>query len=104
MGKLEEIGEVLASTGLPVAYAHFPEDDPPDLPFLVYQFAYTNNFAADGVTYAGFDHIQIDLFSRFKDTDAEDRVEKALSSYFWEKEEEYNDAEDAYRVTYEIEV
>lgn len=104
MGKLEDIGALLETTGLPVAYGHFPADAPPTLPFVVYQFAYSNNYAADGVVYHQFDHIQIDLYSRFKNTEAEDRVEKALSSYFWEKEEEFNDAEDVYRVTYEIEV
>ena len=51
-----------------------------------------------------FQEIQIDLYTRFKEPQTEDKVQKALSSFFWEKTEEYDDAERLYRIIYEIEV
>ena len=101
---LENIKEILETSGLPVAYGFFPEDAAPDLPILVYQSVYSNNFAADNVVYKKFDHIQIDLYTKLKDPATEDKVEKALSSFYWEKSEEYNDTEKTYLIIYEIEV
>nr|DAV20403.1 MAG TPA: tail component [Caudoviricetes sp.] len=74
------------------------------MPFLVYQSVYSNNFSADSIVYKKFEHIQIDLYTRFKEPQTEDKVQKALSSFFWEKTEEYDDAERLYRIIYEIEV
>lgn len=71
---------------------------------MVYQSVYSNNFAADNTVYKKFDHIQIDLYTERKDPATEDKVEKALSSFYWEKTEEYNDTEETYRIIYEIEV
>lgn len=104
MTALEKVKELLETTGLPVAYGFFPESQAPDLPFLVYQSVYSNNFSADGIVYQSFNHIQIDLFANLKEPETEDKVESALSSFFWEKTEEYDDAEKIYRTTYEIEV
>ena len=104
MAALEEIAKLLESTGLPVAYGFFPEEEASDLPILVYQSVYSNNFSADNIVYQKFNHIQIDLYTRFKEPQTEDKVENALSSFFWEKAEEYDDTEKVYRITYEIEV
>lgn len=82
---LENIKEILKTSGLPVAYGFFPEDAAPDLPILVYQSVYSNNFSADNVVYKKFDHIQIDLYTKLKDPLTEGKVEKALSSFYWEK-------------------
>ena len=101
---LEKIKKLLESTGLPVAYGFFPEAEAPHLPILVYQSVYSNNFSADGIVYQDFTHIQIDLFTELKEPETEDKVENTLSSFFWEKTEEYDDAEKIYRITYEIEV
>lgn len=101
---LENIKEILETSGLPVAYGFFPEDAAPDLPILVYQSVYSNNFAADNTVYKKFDHIQIDLYTERKNPATEDKVEKALSSFYWEKTEEYIDTEQCYQIIYEIEV
>ena len=104
MTTLENIKEILETSGLPVAYGFFPEEEAPDMPFLVYQSVYSNNFSADSIVYKKFEHIQIDLYTRFKEPQTEDKVQKALSSFFWENTEEYDDAERLYRIIYEIEV
>ncbi len=102
--ELKELYEILKSTGIPVAYRAFSEDAAPDMPILVYFVLYSNNFSADSVVYKKINHIQIDLYTKNKDTESEDKVENALSSFFWEKDEEYLDDERCYRVTYELEV
>lgn len=95
---------MLESTGFPVAYLAFPEDNAPSMPFLVYEAVSSNNFAADGMVYQKIIHFQIDLYTDKKDLNTEDKVEQALSSFFWQKTGEYNDTERVFRTIYEIEV
>ena len=102
--ELEEFKNLLETSGLPVAFGTFPEDGVPEMPFAVYTVPYSNNFSADGEVYYKVNHVQVDLFSKYKDIAAEDKVEKALSSFFWNKEEEKLDDENCYRVTYDLEV
>jgi hypothetical protein len=101
---LEGIRKQLEATGLPVAYRTWPERKAPPLPYICYMVSYSNNFFADNVTYCPVDHIQIELYTKLKDPDNEDKVEKALSSFCWEKTEEYLDSERCYQILYEIEV
>ena len=46
---LGEFKELLETTGLPVAYYSFPENEAPSLPFICYISPGTDNFSADGV-------------------------------------------------------
>lgn len=101
---IKQINDLLESTGYPVAYRFFPEKDAPSPPFICYLVAYSNNFSADGKAYHNINHIQIELYTKNKDITAEDKVEKALSSFYWEKTEEYIDSEQCYQIIYEIEV
>ena len=102
--QLKESHEVLTETGIPVAYRHCEGKDSPGLPILVYMEAYSNNFAADGIVYEKIRHMQVDLYTASKEPETEDRVENALSGFFWEKDEEYLQNERCCRVTYEVEV
>lgn len=101
---LEELEKQLKATGLPVVYRAWPEKKAPPMPFICYLAAYSNNFSADGGVYHQADHIQIELYTRFKDPGSEDKVEQALSSFYWEKTETYIDSEKCYQILYEIEV
>lgn len=96
--------ELLNNTGLPYRYLAFSEKSVPKMPFLTYQFLYSNNMAADGEVYSPISRIQIALFTKIKDPGAEKQVETALSGHYWEKEEEYLDNQDCYQITYEIEM
>lgn len=101
---LESLRTLLESTGLPVAYREWPESAAPPLPFICFLVAYSNNFAADGSVYVPIKRIQIELYTKLKKPELEDKVEKALSSLFWEKTETYIDTEKCYQILYEIEV
>lgn len=101
---LSDLGALLETTGLPVVYRQWQEGTAPPMPYLVYLSPYTNNFAADGTAYFVVNHVQIELYTKLKDPVAEGKVEKALSSLYWEKNSEYLDTEKCYQTIYEIEV
>lgn len=82
---LKELNELLETTGLPVAYREWPDEKAPPLPFICYLVAYSNNFGADNTVYYPINHMQIELYTELKDPIAEGKVEKALSSFYWEK-------------------
>lgn len=101
---LEELNTKLKNTGLPVVYRAWPEEQAPPMPYICYLEAYSNNFSADNTVYHPVSHIQIELYAEIKDQTSEDKVEKALSSFFWKKTENYIDSERCYQIIYEIEV
>ena len=101
---LEELKDLLGTTGFPVAYREWPENEAPPLPFICYLVTYSNNFAADGQVYYPIDHVQVELYTKLKDQEAEDKVEQAMSGLFWEKTETYISTEKCYQILYEIEV
>lgn len=101
---LEELKDRLETAGFPVTYREWPENTAPPLPFICYIVAYSNNFAADGGVYYPIDRVQVELYTKLKDPDAESKVEQALSSLFWEKTETYISTEKCYQILYEIEV
>ncbi len=101
---LDEFKEILCTSGLPVAYRAFPENEAPPLPFICYLVTESNNFAADGQVYYGANCVQIELYTQYKQPEVEEKVEKALSSFYWEKSEEYIDSERCYQIIYELEV
>ena len=101
---LENLYQLLKSTGLPVVYRAWPINKAPELPYICYLAAYSNNFSADGVVYQPIDHVQIELYTKDKDLTAEGKVEQALSSLFWQKSESYIEDQQCNQVVYEIEV
>lgn len=102
--RLDELEELLKTSGLPVAYRAWKPKSAPSLPYICYLVAFSENFYADGVVYQKVDHVQIELYTKHKDPVAEGRVEKALASFVWDKIETYLDSEQCYQILYEIEV
>lgn len=101
---LEELSNRLVSTGLPTTYRAWPENAAPSLPWICYLVSYSNNFAADGQVYFPINHIQIELYTKLKDPEAESKVETALHTLFWEKTETYLESQKCFKILYEIEV
>ena len=62
------------------------------------------DFYADGRVYFVFGHLQVELYSEYKDPSLESKVEAALSGFAWTKDEEFLNEEKCYLVTYELEV
>lgn len=101
---LKEFGDMLATSGMPVAYLAFPADNCPSMPFITFQEVGSNNFGADGKVYQKVRTMQVDLFTSGKDETAEDALENALNDYFWNKYQTVEDSESCQRYTYTIEV
>lgn len=101
---LSELNRALQSTGLPVTYRAWPEDSAPPLPFICYLSTGTNTLPADGSVYYQWDDIRVELYTKWKDTEAEAKVEAALNDLHWTKTGTYVESERCYIITYEIEV
>ena len=106
MKTLEDIKKILESTGLPVTYYCWPEEQAPPMPYICYHSPYSNNFAADGVTYFTADHVMIELYSRNVDKTSEKKITDALTAagIYWDRTEEYLDDEKCYESIFECEV
>ena len=100
---LTELYNVLSSTGLPVAYSAFRDDEKVVPPCITYEAAYSTNFGADNQVYSPFVHVDIFLFQKVKGN-AESSLENALNAnkLFWDKTETFNKDEEVYQTIYEV--
>lgn len=101
---LGSVASILEKTGLPVIYRAWPENEAPPLPFICYLVPGTDNFFADGETFAVINRVNVELYTKLKSPEAEVLVEKALSAIAWQKTETYISSERCYQILYEIEV
>lgn len=101
---LEELQELLNSTGIPFAHHHW--EAPPQLPYGVWLTPYSNNFGADNITYLPINHVQIELYAEEKNPKAERQIEELLTAagLYYDKEETYLENIRLYETLYEIEV
>ena len=103
---LEELKGTLKSSGFPVAYRAFRENSAPALPFICFQETGSDNTGADGIVWFSARQVDLELYTAFKDPEAENKVEAALTAagIYYDKFETYIDSEKMYQITYEIEV
>lgn len=101
-----EIKQLIESLGLPCTYHSFPDKEAPDLPYIVWYFTESSNFSADDKVYVRIEQLNIELYTRVKDFDAEKNIETVLETYnfYWDKLETYIDSEHMYEVLYQTEV
>ena len=100
--EIAEIGKLLETIGIPVSYRAFEKEQKP--PYICYMRVESNNFAADGVVYHKNTVVHIELYTKTIDVKLEDKVEEVLSSFFYEKSENYIKEEKIYQIVYEMEV
>lgn len=73
--------EILDIAGLPVAYDHFTETSEtpiPPLPFITYLEGDSVNLMADNIVLKVINNYTIELYTEFKETDIEQKLENAL--------------------------
>lgn len=101
---LNELNDLLVTTGYPVAYDHFSSEQ--TAPYICYMTPYSNNFSADGIAYQKINHVQIELYTAKKDIAAESAVESALdgADIFYDKTETFVDSEKMYEIIFDCEV
>ena len=101
---LPELKNKLTVTGFPVTYRAWPEGEAPPLPFICYLCTDDDSLFADGVVYYSFSNVRVELYTQYKDPEAEEKVEAALRGFHWKKSETYIASERCYMILYEIEV
>jgi len=89
-----------------VVYRAWPVGQAPALPYICYLVQESDNFGADNIVYKAINRVDIELYSKNKDTTSEGLIEALLASLsiYWEKNETYLDDEMCYEIIYSIEV
>ena len=89
----------LESTGLPVAFQEFLEEDLPALPYITYSAEDTDIFFADGIPYYMIGRIDLVVHSKIKDLALEAVLRRSLGEFIAEWREDASEAEDEYKYT-----
>lgn len=89
-----------------VTYRAWPVGKAPALPFIVYLVDGSDNFGADDIVYKAINKINVELYTKNKDTVSEGLIETMFTnnSIYWEKDELYLDDEQCFETIYYIEV
>lgn len=103
---LQNMAELLNTTGLPVTYHHFESESCPATPYICYYCDGEKSFFADGCNYAASLQISISLYTALKEPKTETMVEQALTSggLTYTKQCYYIESEKIYETIYETEV
>lgn len=99
---LEELQNLLNSSGFPVTYRKWPIGKAPSLPWVAYYFSRSNTFAADGTVYYETPRYTVELYCQEKDPAIEKRLESVLSPFVWTKTEIDLPDEKMLMIVYEI--
>ena len=102
----KEISSMIESSELDFAYYQFPENEAPDLPYILFYYPERNDFQADSANYAKITQLNIELYTKEKDFETEEALEELLEEYglTYDKEEQYINEEKMYEVLYTMEV
>lgn len=90
------------SPNIPVNYYQWPENEAPELPYILFYYPTRDDFIADGKNYAKITQLNIELYTKNKDFATEAMVEAKLEEYglVYTKEEQYINEEHMYEVLY----
>lgn len=102
----KEIADALASSGYPVVYRAWKENEAPELPYICYYYPSMNPETADDTHHAEIYQLNVELYTKNKSFDVEKNVEQALlnAGIVFAKEEDYLSDENMYEVLYMSEV
>lgn len=103
---IENLVEMLQEFKIPFAYDHFAEGESPEPPFICYLIPGSNNFAADGRVYFKLNEVRIEMYTDFKDSSLESKVENVLDGHeiFYNKSETWIQSEKLYEVMYSFDM
>ena len=89
-----------------VVYRAWPVGQAPALPFICFMVDGSDNFGADNIVYKAINRVNVELYSKNKDTTSEGLIEALFETkgIYWEKDEVYLDDEACYEIIYSIEV
>ena len=89
-----------------VRYFAFPEGQAPALPYILYIFPDEGGLGADNINYQPTTAVQVELYSKLKDTASETKIEATLTanSIYYTKDSTYLDDQEAWMTVYYFEV
>lgn len=104
---ITELVEILKQTGYPVFYSHFnvtDENPAPDPPFMTYIYTYSSHMYADNKVYKKIDNFQIELYTKYKDLQAERKLEDLfdLNEITYSSSEIFIETENIFQKIYEV--
>lgn len=100
---MQDLKTILDELEIPVAYSHFNTATTP--PVAVYRRDSSSNFGADGVVYKKINNYIVELYTAYKDTEMEQKLEAIFDKYeiFYNVDsEDYIDTEQMYQIIYRI--
>ncbi len=96
----KELVDILKSTGVPVHFMAAPIGE--SVPFITYSIDYPN-FGADDKVYQKIMDITITLYVLASELSVQQVLEEALSDYYWSSSTAFDDRENLFIITYEME-
>ena len=102
----ESINSMIESIGVEYEYYQFPEGTAVAPPFICFYYPGQEGFFADNVNYARQERLIIELYTKEKDFELEDKVRDVLNENEipFVRFESYIDSEKLYMNTFESEV
>ncbi len=102
----EQIAEVLASTGYPTVYLAWRQGHVPPLPYICWYLPSMTAETADNTHHAQIYQLNVELYTKNKQFDAESKIEQALldAGLVFTKEETFLNDENMYEVLFMSEV
>lgn len=102
----KEIATMVAGIGYPAAYYQFKEGTAEPPPFICYYYTGRDDFFADNSNFSKIANLTIELYTDFKDPEAEDAVEAKIEAagLTYVKTETVIDSEKLYMAAYDMEV
>jgi predicted ABC-class ATPase len=101
---MNNLYNLLLSTGYPVAYSNFKSKGLPEPPYIVYFRNNSNNISSDDKVHGKSNVFQIELYTKYKDLEAEKKVEDVLNvlNSEYTTDEDYIDSEEVFQVVYTL--
>ena len=102
---MQELKQILEELGIPIAYSHFNTTITP--PVIAYYRNSTANFGADNMVYQKIEQYYVELYTKYKDTAMEHRLERIFDEheiYYNVESESYIDTEQMYQIIYTIDI
>ncbi|WP_085521420.1 hypothetical protein [Tuberibacillus sp. Marseille-P3662] len=99
---LGELKTLLDATEYPVSYSHFDDEVTP--PYITYLVTGSSNMIADNHVYQKIDNVRVELYTNYKDLQAEKAIEDLLvqNDIPYESTETFIDSERLFQKVYEI--
>lgn len=99
-----QLVQLLNTLDIPSVYGQ--ADEGQTLPFIAIHITQPDNFAADNQVYCEKWNVRLDLYTIYKDLNAEAKIKKLLNdnNIFWERTEEYIDSEKVWEVEFDFDI